>query len=596
VKKYTLVTLVLFYITARLVVLFFSPYLYDPEESYRGSVAKEILDGSRFNLFELQYEPHEGGSLLVSVVAALFFKIFGISTISLKLVALSFSTLTLVLLFFFMKDYFGEKIAAIAAVLLTLAPPFYAVFNLVTLGDYTEASFAMAILYLFFKIVHSGKRGPLWLAAFGFLCGFSIWFSYANLVIAAACFAYWLLLDRHFFLKRGFAVVLLFVLVGLSPWFYYNFTHSFAGLNKLCGAFESSHSIIEKLKVMRANFRDLSPHIMPAAFRFFDMRIHIPGITNFVLSRKALAFTYYGAFIISFVRLCSRNRNLFGREFFIIFYIFFFSAVYILTDYANSPGERIPLGWGVNPGCVHTTGYGRFIFLLEPFIVMTLAITTGNMLSKNGPRYLRTLGAASLTVLIFVGMAGNAGLLAAADTSVKRSGLKPYNLPAFFAYLGSGSRNENSDPIKKILPKLKDEEKPYFYFGMGAEAICGGTDNPYCEGQPYLLKRGNKIIDIDAVVEEKFRHYYFAGVGYGFCILCKAKGIEESLAMAGRLRGRDREYATAAVLQNEMMKNNGRMDEGYSRILDKLGPQGRIKEIMDFVQSAPQKKIFEPYE
>ena len=101
-KKYIFLLIALgLYLCMRLFVLFSSPYSYDewPEEAML-VVGKEIMsNGFRFNLFDLQYNPYQGGMLLVTLLLLPLYKIFGVSVFSLQLLGFFFSALTFVLIY-----------------------------------------------------------------------------------------------------------------------------------------------------------------------------------------------------------------------------------------------------------------------------------------------------------------------------------------------------------------------------------------------------------------------------------------------------------------------------------------------------------------
>src|SRR3990167_4382043 len=88
--------IVLFFIISRLWVLDRGIFMWNDEELYNGTIAMEILQGLNLPLLDYQYTPHNGGTIVVGVLAAVFFKLFGNSYFSLKLVALLFSTLSLI--------------------------------------------------------------------------------------------------------------------------------------------------------------------------------------------------------------------------------------------------------------------------------------------------------------------------------------------------------------------------------------------------------------------------------------------------------------------------------------------------------------------
>ncbi|HAH19368.1 MAG TPA: hypothetical protein DCL49_00510, partial [Candidatus Omnitrophica bacterium] len=118
----------LFLVFRLLVLLTYSNRLYEPEELYRGTIAREIIHGPLIPLweyldFKVEYFP--GGTLVVGILAVPFFWLFGETYFSLKLVALLFALGTFVLWYLFLDKFFSRRIAVVTALIFIFCVPFY---------------------------------------------------------------------------------------------------------------------------------------------------------------------------------------------------------------------------------------------------------------------------------------------------------------------------------------------------------------------------------------------------------------------------------------------------------------------------------------
>src|SRR3990170_8594370 len=95
-SKSVLYLIVVLFVLSRLWVLNRGIFMWNDEELYNGTIAMELLSGLNMPLLDYAYNPHNGGTILVGILAAVFFKIWGNSYFSLKLVALLFATLSLI--------------------------------------------------------------------------------------------------------------------------------------------------------------------------------------------------------------------------------------------------------------------------------------------------------------------------------------------------------------------------------------------------------------------------------------------------------------------------------------------------------------------
>lgn len=198
------------------------------EERTNGCIAKDIIDKKvKMPLYDYQAYPHSGGTLVDGILTVPLFFLFGPSLFSLKILPIIFSLGTLLLWYKFLNDYFSESVAIIFSLLFIFSPPFYSKASLVAWGNHSESSFfSILSILLFFKSFNLNKEkkylGNWYFILFGFLSGFSLYFSYIYLVTLLALFVIWFILDRSFFLKKNFILYIITSVLGFSPWIGYN--------------------------------------------------------------------------------------------------------------------------------------------------------------------------------------------------------------------------------------------------------------------------------------------------------------------------------------------------------------------------------------
>ncbi len=205
----------LFVGTRLLLLVFAFPELVQAEELYNGTLAREIVRGPILPLLHLRYIEYQSGSLVVSFVAIPLFYLFGESYFTLKLVALLFSSATLVVFYALLKRFYSTRAAIWGGLLFVFPPRLSALLNLKVEGANSQAILiTIAIWYLFFSLLsyeddrscgvnREGRKGVL---AFliGLLSSFGIWFCPVILIVMLCISGIGFARDKLFFFKRRF--------------------------------------------------------------------------------------------------------------------------------------------------------------------------------------------------------------------------------------------------------------------------------------------------------------------------------------------------------------------------------------------------------
>lgn len=402
-----LLILVLVFLTLRLAVLFsYLDKLYEEEELYRGTVAREIIRGPLIPLWEYldyQVEYFPGGTLVVGILAAPFFMLFGQTYISLKLVGLLFALGTFIVWFLFLDKFFNRRAAIISSLFFIFCPPFYTKMSLITWGAHPEANlFTVLSLFIFYRIFFHANTGGksidfFWL---GLCAGFAFWFVQTYLLTFAFMLLCWFALDRGFLLKKTFYIFAGGCLLGFSPGIFYElfYKRGIFGIN-------GSNTFLE--------------------FAFCDIGSFLPRVSSFLsndlpnsflFSSGAGNYLYYFLFLSAFSFLSWLNRKslsiFLGRilypvslkeikllpgsiskESLFLVYPALFVLIYGLSSYTLDPEHwRDYIGY-------------RYVIPLIPFILVICAIFLERIYQKRFVFYL------FLSFILGLGLFGNLGLI-----------------------------------------------------------------------------------------------------------------------------------------------------------------------------------------
>ena len=315
------------YLLVRLIIL-----LTSNSEVFFGSVfrafvpARLAMHGTEINMVDLQITPYEGGSLVHAFLGAFLMSLFGERYEVFSMLSLCYSIGFGVLLYYFMKIFFDKKAAVLSLILLALPPTFFTMCTLMVAGNITESCLlTLLIMFLLFKIIHSDRHGIFFYFIFGFVCGFSVWFHYVNLIVVVLSWAFLIRYKRKAtFTKQFLIVYTVSFIIGFLPWINYNMQHHFLGLNRFKDSFWDGD--ITVLNAIKNNLQTLSPALFPAVYRFRDV-----GFIN----RKVLAYIYYTISVFSFIYLLIFERK--DRKIkFILWYIGFYLCIFLITCYGSN--------------------------------------------------------------------------------------------------------------------------------------------------------------------------------------------------------------------------------------------------------------------
>ena len=310
-KGILIFSLSLLFILSRLIPLFlnFEPFIME-EERYNGTIALEVLNGLKMPLFYYQHQPYAPGAMVVGLLSTPFFFIFGSSYISLKIIALIFSTGSFILWYLFLNKFFKQRVAIIASSFFILSPPNNIKFSLLALGNHYEINFFTILsLFLFYIIFfpddssqkESGKNKGIEFFLLGLVSGFACYFALTFFATLFTIAIFWFAFDKRLFFKSSFFIFIIAFLIGFSPWIYNTISFKLGSINfhgKPIYLFENSEPYVTKIFRMVATG-------MPFSFGF-------EGIRGTTLD----AYLYLLILIVSFIFLVKANISFLKKIFF----------------------------------------------------------------------------------------------------------------------------------------------------------------------------------------------------------------------------------------------------------------------------------------
>jgi tetratricopeptide (TPR) repeat protein len=208
-----------------------------PESLINGNFAFDVLDGNwrGWGAYLGWAQGHIGNELLVSIIAMPLYLVFGSSLLVLSQVPIIYSAAIGLLLYYICKRWMNEAVAKIGLALFVCAPIEMQGWSLYPYCIHLESAFfSLLAVVLFFSLFESKVTGSRMLlsAGFGLVSGIGVFHSEIYFMTLGFLLILWFVRNRLFFIKAEFFVFLLFLAIGLVPYFYF-------GLDSIILSFKS---------------------------------------------------------------------------------------------------------------------------------------------------------------------------------------------------------------------------------------------------------------------------------------------------------------------------------------------------------------------
>jgi 4-amino-4-deoxy-L-arabinose transferase-like glycosyltransferase len=226
--------LLLFVVSRLLYLVLIDPnylLIFSAEGLYCGTIAQELVTGLTLPSTDYRINNYAGGSLVIGIVAAGFFLLFGPTLFALNLAPLLLFTLTLAFWYRTLQQYASERVAGYFSMLFCFSPPLFTAYSVTAVGHHSESIFFSAVaVFLLFRMLSQERPSPAYPMLLGLISGVGLWFAYIYGLTLLAVLSFWLWHDKGALQRLR---VLWFALgfgVGFAPWIIINVQTHFAGL------------------------------------------------------------------------------------------------------------------------------------------------------------------------------------------------------------------------------------------------------------------------------------------------------------------------------------------------------------------------------
>jgi 4-amino-4-deoxy-L-arabinose transferase-like glycosyltransferase/predicted esterase len=557
--------LLLLFLGSRVAVLLGSTAIYHDEEEFRGTVAKELIEGNRFSLFDYQYTAYEGGSILAILLVTPFYRLFGANVYALKAAGLLIGVGVFLSVVLLLRRYAGRRAAVLGALVMVLAPPYFVRRNLMTMGDFDLSMLAtLLVLAAFCRVFLAGRTKPAVLAGFGFLSGAAVWVHYSSAVMVAAC-SFLLVFRLRDIRWKGVAAAVGGAVVGALPLIYYNVAYRSGGAFRLKEGIAYGSDATGAVLRTLASAGELAARHLAMSYQF------LPAGT--VLSAPVLAYAYYAGFVAlagvalaavvgGYRRSEGEDRRRLGLTLAALVYLGFYALAYSMTRY------RYAMAWdNLTPqSASYLFHFFTALFLIAPLGAEHLLVRP----EGRGAGARRVAAALVLTVLLACGAIGYVTLIDSSPGDPDRKIGEPFSR-RHLAYMLGENFFDDPDRGARIYPKFTDEERRQFARGIGSKQASRGMNAvpPFLtpDERLYFITGRGQAYYADRVVRDREPGGFGAAVR-GLSALERAYFLEGVWDAAAE--DRDLEKLPPRLFDDLLLTEDGLRDT-RARLADQIG-------------------------
>lgn len=497
-----LLMLVAAVVGGRVILLYWSEFVYDEEEYKTGSIAYLIMEGPQLPLLEYQPGDYEGGTLFFGLLTIPFFFLFGQNYLALKLVALLTTLITALAATLYARRHGGPAAAIATGALFILPPVVMLQIGLLPWGNYAENAMLSLVMLLAASHLYATARPSLWKhALFGFGLGFGVWIHYGFLVTVV-----WLAILGWLARPRGMGgrqilAMLTGALGGFTPWIAYNATHHWWGLGRFGDALRGPGHPGARLIAGAGRLWGLLTVDLPAGLHFRAASVTTIKIFAYLycfllllLLALLLRLLWKKAGAMLHALWPTANRAVPDAAFWSLApagFLLLYTLVFVFSGYGLFGRE-----WGSMDAENHA-----HIFALYPFGLLVAGLAVG----AAWPTRWRGPAAVAVAGLVVLGAVGFRGMLTPDRPQAERLSRDAYDRGVIYLEIGS-KWGADAERVQQLQQKLEGQALRYFVYGAG---LRYGLDHPgdlsaalaKCAEQP-----------------ENLRPYCWVGIGFGFYV------------------------------------------------------------------------------
>ncbi len=243
------------------------------EEAEFGLIALNILKGKPA-LF-LWGSPYHG--VLECYLIALLFKLFGVSTLVLRLEPLLMSVLYMVVMVWAAQRLWDRRTGLYTALLVALPPLYLSTYSALVYPSYLGVIILSTVAcVLLFSLITDDARRASRIFLLGLVCGLSFW-EHATSIPPLLWFSLVLLISSPaWFTPRRCGLLLLGVFLGGSPLWLWNLSHHFNTFRCLFGGYGAVQSPYSLQEIIRHFLTFLLPYVGGVMVHYWDSASQAP--------------------------------------------------------------------------------------------------------------------------------------------------------------------------------------------------------------------------------------------------------------------------------------------------------------------------------
>lgn len=251
----------IFIVLRMITIFFFIDSIYADDDTYRIFLAKEFIKKPHISI--LDYVSVRKGTLreLIAVIFLPVLAVTGFSYLGVKISMLVILTVTILLWIYFIKRYFGDKMASFFSIIFCFSPTPILNGGLILEHHFLILLFLIIGTIIWFKIFYEDRYSMMNFITLGIVCATGTWYLPTFFIFVIYIFIWWFIANKNFFISRYFAAFIISFFIFICPWIYYNMTHSFAGLYSDGGMIYQISSASLMLKRLYLILTGYLPHL-----------------------------------------------------------------------------------------------------------------------------------------------------------------------------------------------------------------------------------------------------------------------------------------------------------------------------------------------
>lgn len=306
----------------------------DADEATLGIMALKMLRGESFLV---SYGNAYTGSF-DAILTAIFFVIFGVNNLALKLYPLVASVLVIYTTYRLGRVFYSPAVGVLAALFTAIGSPFMLEWSLKLTGGHVPVLVLGNILFLLtYRVVFQQRGTPRTYGILGFLAGMAFWIHSVSVVYILTTVVFLWLADKKFWLKKTGALFCLYFVIGALPLIVGNWQTGFQTVQ-----YFSASDLPFFHKILRSpdNLRNMIESVLTIMGLSSSL-----GIDQIPLLKYSLLAIYAGLGgyllltrdkgIAGFVRFSLRDSD--GTEMFLVLAALT-SALYLYSSFGYAPG------------------------------------------------------------------------------------------------------------------------------------------------------------------------------------------------------------------------------------------------------------------